>query len=195
MIALNERLPDGYKLLPLTAGHPGPGEGRRRSLRRWWPTVAPPVGTLTRQRRGWPGGWPTASSRPTCTPSGPGWARWASGGWPRRCAPGPATRTRRPAARSPAAHRPSGSATGRTRSATASRGRLQRQLAHLPGARRAGPPGLRLDAAAAAVRGPSPGCRWAATTRSATATARTADLGRSRPPGKPQHRAGACWFS
>jgi hypothetical protein len=32
MIALNERLPDGYKLLP-HAGHPGPGEGRRRSLR------------------------------------------------------------------------------------------------------------------------------------------------------------------
>jgi hypothetical protein len=32
MIALNERLPDGYKLLP-PAGHPGPGEGRRRSLR------------------------------------------------------------------------------------------------------------------------------------------------------------------
>jgi hypothetical protein len=32
MIALNERLPDAYKLLP-PAGHPGPGEGRRRSLR------------------------------------------------------------------------------------------------------------------------------------------------------------------
>jgi hypothetical protein len=32
MIALNERLPDTYKLLP-PAGHPGPGEGRRRSLR------------------------------------------------------------------------------------------------------------------------------------------------------------------
>jgi hypothetical protein len=32
MIALNKRLPDGYKLLP-PAGHPGPGEGRRRSLR------------------------------------------------------------------------------------------------------------------------------------------------------------------
>jgi hypothetical protein len=32
MIALNERLPDSYKLLP-PAGHPGPGEGRRRSLR------------------------------------------------------------------------------------------------------------------------------------------------------------------
>jgi hypothetical protein len=32
MIALNERLPDAYKLLP-PAGHPGPGQGRRRSLR------------------------------------------------------------------------------------------------------------------------------------------------------------------
>jgi hypothetical protein len=32
MIALNERLPDAYRLLP-PAGHPGPGEGRRRSLR------------------------------------------------------------------------------------------------------------------------------------------------------------------
>lgn len=32
MIALNERLPDAYKLLP-PAGQPGPHEGRRRSLR------------------------------------------------------------------------------------------------------------------------------------------------------------------
>jgi hypothetical protein len=32
MVALNERLPDAYKLLP-PAGLPGPGEGRRRSLR------------------------------------------------------------------------------------------------------------------------------------------------------------------
>jgi hypothetical protein len=32
MIGLNERLPDAYKLLP-PAGHPGLGEGRRRSLR------------------------------------------------------------------------------------------------------------------------------------------------------------------
>jgi hypothetical protein len=32
MIALNERLPDAYKLLP-PAGQPGPNEGRRRSLR------------------------------------------------------------------------------------------------------------------------------------------------------------------
>jgi hypothetical protein len=33
MVALNERLPDAYKLLP-PAGQPGPGEGRRRSLRK-----------------------------------------------------------------------------------------------------------------------------------------------------------------
>jgi hypothetical protein len=32
MVALNERLPDAYKLLP-PAGQPGPREGRRRSLR------------------------------------------------------------------------------------------------------------------------------------------------------------------
>jgi hypothetical protein len=32
MIALNERLPDAFKLLP-PAGHPGPDEGRHRSLR------------------------------------------------------------------------------------------------------------------------------------------------------------------
>jgi hypothetical protein len=32
LVALNERLPDAFKLLP-PAGHPGPGEGRRRSLR------------------------------------------------------------------------------------------------------------------------------------------------------------------
>jgi hypothetical protein len=32
MVALNDRLPDAYKLLP-PAGQPGPGEGQRRSLR------------------------------------------------------------------------------------------------------------------------------------------------------------------
>jgi hypothetical protein len=32
MVALNERLPDAYKLLP-PAGHPSPGQGRRRSMR------------------------------------------------------------------------------------------------------------------------------------------------------------------
>jgi hypothetical protein len=32
VVALNERLPDAYKLLP-PAGQPGPGEGWRRSLR------------------------------------------------------------------------------------------------------------------------------------------------------------------
>jgi hypothetical protein len=41
MVALNERLPDAYKLLP-PAGHPGPGEGRgplrrRRLPSRTWP--------------------------------------------------------------------------------------------------------------------------------------------------------------
>jgi hypothetical protein len=32
MVALNERLPDAYKLLP-SAGQPGPHKGRRRALR------------------------------------------------------------------------------------------------------------------------------------------------------------------
>ncbi|HEX8135902.1 MAG TPA: hypothetical protein VF880_21030 [Actinomycetes bacterium] len=76
MVALNERLPDAYKLLP-PAGHPGPGEGRRRSLREVVADrrAAAPAGTLTRQRRGWASGWPTASGRPTCTPTAPGRAR------------------------------------------------------------------------------------------------------------------------
>ena len=34
MVELNQRLPDAGKLL-LLAGTPGPGEGRRRSLREW----------------------------------------------------------------------------------------------------------------------------------------------------------------
>jgi hypothetical protein len=34
MVELNERLPDSGKLLP-QIGTPGPGEGRRRSLRQW----------------------------------------------------------------------------------------------------------------------------------------------------------------
>jgi hypothetical protein len=79
-----------------------------------------PAGTLTRQRRG----SPTANSRPTCTLRGPGRAWLASGGWPRRCASGPATPTQRPAARGAATlrpNRPTGSATAspRTTSTTA----------------------------------------------------------------------------
>jgi hypothetical protein len=81
MIALNERLPDAYKLLPpaATLARVRGGAARYGS---WWPTAAPPApaATLTRQRQGSLSGWPTASGRPTCTPSGPGWARWASGG-------------------------------------------------------------------------------------------------------------------
>jgi hypothetical protein len=50
MVGLNERLPDSSKLLP-PVGTPGPGEGRRRSLREWAadrraarnpPTAGPP---------------------------------------------------------------------------------------------------------------------------------------------------------
>jgi hypothetical protein len=53
MIALNERLPDAFKLLrpPATPA----GEGRRRSLRQWSLTAAPLAPTVTpgRHRRGW----------------------------------------------------------------------------------------------------------------------------------------------
>jgi hypothetical protein len=42
MVALNERLPDAYKLLP-PAGQPGPGEGRRRSHGSWSPTARSPA--------------------------------------------------------------------------------------------------------------------------------------------------------
>jgi hypothetical protein len=60
MVALNEWLPDGYELLP-PGGHPGPGEGRRRSLREvvadrragraGWHDNAPPSGLADRQRQ------------------------------------------------------------------------------------------------------------------------------------------------
>jgi hypothetical protein len=81
MIALNERLPDASKLLP-PAGHPGPSEGRRRSLQevvadRRAARAAQHAGSLA---SGWPNGGPTVSGRPTCTPSAPGRARWVSGG-------------------------------------------------------------------------------------------------------------------
>jgi hypothetical protein len=87
MIALNERLPDGYKLLP-PAGHPGPGEGADARCARWSPTAAPPApaGTLMGRHQGWLSRWLTANIRPTCTLTVPRRARWASGGWPRRCA-------------------------------------------------------------------------------------------------------------
>jgi hypothetical protein len=92
MIALNERLPDSYKLLP-PAGHPGPGEGRRRTLRQVVADRRAPArpSTPARQRRSWPSGCLTANSRPTYTPSAAGRVWLASGGWPRRCAPGPVT--------------------------------------------------------------------------------------------------------
>jgi hypothetical protein len=103
-VALNERLPDASKLLP-PAGHPGPGEGRRRLLRE---VVADRRAARSGRHPDASALWlPTASGRPTCTPSGAGRARWASGGWPRRCAPEPATPTRRPAGSTTATRRPS----------------------------------------------------------------------------------------
>jgi hypothetical protein len=81
MIGLNERLPDAYKLLP-PAGTPAQVRGGAGRCARWSPTAAPPApaGSLTRQRRGWPSGSPTANGRPTCTPSAPERARLASSG-------------------------------------------------------------------------------------------------------------------
>jgi hypothetical protein len=77
MVAVNERLPDAYKLLP-PAGHAGPAEGRRRSLRevvaaRTSRHAGPPPW-------GWPSDWPTTSGRPTCTQTGARRVRWPSGG-------------------------------------------------------------------------------------------------------------------
>jgi hypothetical protein len=91
MVALNERLPDAYRLLQ-PAGQPGPGEGRRRSLRE-----------LVAGRQ------------------------------------------------EPGATQPSGIVTGRRGARPRARGRLQRRLACLPGARRAHPAELPLDGAAAAA--------------------------------------------
>jgi len=63
MIALNERLPYAFKLLP-PAGHPGPGEGRRRSLRqvvadrraaRTAQHAGPPPSACVPQLCWWPG--------------------------------------------------------------------------------------------------------------------------------------------
>jgi hypothetical protein len=107
MVVLNERLPDGYKLLP-PAATPAQARGAGARCVRWWPTGVPPApaATLMGQRRGWPSGWPTADSRPTSTPTGPGRAQWASGGRPRRYAPRRPTPARPTAARSPATHQP-----------------------------------------------------------------------------------------
>jgi hypothetical protein len=71
MVALNERLPDAYKLLP-PAGQPARARGGAARCARWSPTAAPPAPavTLTRRRRGWPSGSPTASGRPTSTLTG-----------------------------------------------------------------------------------------------------------------------------
>jgi hypothetical protein len=108
MVVLNERLPDASKLLP-PAGQPGPGEGRRRSLRE-----------VVADRRA------ARASRHPDAPA-PGLGQWladrqqqaeqdAERARPgavgkRRVTEAPRTRatdpTRRPAARSPATHRPS----------------------------------------------------------------------------------------
>jgi hypothetical protein len=97
MVALNERLPDAYKLLP-PAGQPGPHEGRRRTMGRWSPTAAPPVPPAGpgRHGRGWSNGRLTASGRPSSMPTAAVPARLASGGWRKRCAP---SATRRAASR------------------------------------------------------------------------------------------------
>jgi hypothetical protein len=124
LAALNERLPDASKLLP-PAGQPGPGEGRRRSLRE-----------VVADRRA-----ARASRHPDAPASGMAeWlaerqqqadlhaerARAGAVGERRvagRCVPGPPTPTCRAAPKRPATPRPSlpsGGVTGRTRGATAS---------------------------------------------------------------------------
>jgi hypothetical protein len=125
LVALNERLPDAYKLLP-SAGHPGPGQGRRRSLRE---VVADRCAARTGRHPNAPASglaeWlADRQQQADLHAERAGRARWASGGWPRRCASGPATPTRRPATRSAATlrpNRPTGSATAspRTTSTTA----------------------------------------------------------------------------
>jgi hypothetical protein len=70
MIALNERLPDAFKLLP-PAGHPGPVRGAAARCGRWWPAG---VGV------GWVAGRPPAAGRPArrADAGGCGWR--AAGG-------------------------------------------------------------------------------------------------------------------
>jgi hypothetical protein len=119
MVALNERLPDAYKLLP-PVGHPGPGEGRRRSLRQ---VVTDRRATRSRHPHAPASGlaeWLADRQRQAAQHTErAGRARWPSGGWPRRCAPGPPTPTRRLAARSPTGRSRGATAIPRTTSATA----------------------------------------------------------------------------
>jgi hypothetical protein len=124
LVALNERLPDAFKLLP-PAGHPGAGEWRRRSVRE---VVADGRAARTSRHPDAPASalavWLAArQGRPSSARDGAGRVRWPSGGWPRRCVPGRRTPTRRPTARSTATRRPrrpTESASGRSRNATPS---------------------------------------------------------------------------
>jgi hypothetical protein len=211
MVALNERLPDAYKLLP-PAGQPGPGEGRRRSLRE-----------LVADRRA-----ARAGRHPDAPASGMAeWLaerQWQADLHPERAGAGAvgerrvaeALRTRatdpdpavgRQEPDAPPAERErdrqdqerdresedeSGDSWGPTGSAPTTSARPT--AGRCPSRRRA----------------PSLGCRSASTTRSptsrrtgraagrvrsATTTVRTADPGRSHPPGKPRPGAGACCCS
>jgi hypothetical protein len=124
MVALNERLPDAFKLLS-PAGHPGPGEGRRRSLRQ---VVADRRAARASRHAGPPASglaeWladrqPQADLHADRARAGAVAERRVAG----RCAPMPATKTRRLATSTTATRRPSRptvSATGRRGSATAS---------------------------------------------------------------------------
>jgi hypothetical protein len=100
MVALNERLPDAYKLLP-PAGHPGPYKGRRRSLRevvtdrRAARNAGPPSSGLAE--------WLAGRQRRADQHAERAW--WLSGGWRRRCAPG---HRPRPGQRPAGARRPAG---------------------------------------------------------------------------------------
>jgi hypothetical protein len=185
MIALNERLPDGYKLLP-PAGRPGRGEGRRRSLRQ-----------VVADRR---------AARASRHPDGPAsglaesladrqhqadlHADRAQAGTvgERRVAEALRPGRRARPGRRPPGPRPTGraGATGKTRSVTAS----LRTTSAITGIPTVSAPTTSAEPTAGGCRsrrrGPGLGCRWAATTtRSATATVRTADLGCSTPQPSP----------
>jgi hypothetical protein len=169
LVALNERLPDAYKLL-LPAGQPGPGEGRRRSLHQ-----------VVADRRA-----ARASRHPDAPASG--LAEWlvdrqqqadlhadrARRGAvaERRVAEAPRAQatdpTRPPAARSPATHQPTGTATGRTRTATASPRTTSATVWRTTGCSPITSARATVGRCPSRRRAPRTGCRWAATTTRST---------------------------
>jgi hypothetical protein len=207
LVALNERLPDGYKLLP-PAGHPGPGEGRRRSLRqvvadRRAPRTSrhagpPPLGLAEwladRQQQ--------ADQDAVRRRAGAvGERRIAEALRARASEPDPAAGRQEPG--DPPAER---ERDGRVRSATASPSTTSATVGAPTGSAPSTFARPTAGACRSRRRAPPTGCRWAETTRSptspsghgagrvrsATRTVRTVDLGCLRSSGKPRPSAGAC---